>query len=148
MKVSIDKNIVMLSLNKYEEIIDSITTISKKLKLKSGIVINISGELNRIKLFHYNSNENDKKIMEIDGKLTITSASGYIAIFGKEVEPTILMNVADENGNVVGGYVSEAIVENSVEIFILVPAKTIFEKRFDVKSERLKLEMKSYELEF
>jgi len=148
MKVSIDKNIIMISLGKYEEIIDSITTIAKKLKLKAGIIMNICGELNRVKLFHYNSSENDKKIIEIDGKLVITSASGYIAIFGKELEPTILMNVADENNNVVGGYVSEAIVENSAEIFILVPTKTIFERRFDVKAERLKLEMRSYEPEF
>lgn len=148
MKIGKDGNILILNFDEGEEITEKTTKLINKLKIKAAFVLNGFGELKEITLFKHGKNEDEKIELNINEDLIITSASGYIALFGKNSELSLTLNLAKKDHSTIGGYVKKAIVKNNATLFIIVLPRTVFEKRFNAKLERFKLGMINYGFEY
>ena len=118
-------NVVVLRLEKGEEIISSLLSLIEKLNIKSGRVSGI-GATNKITIGVFNTATNEYTKKTIEEEMEILSLSGNLSRMNGT--PYVHVHGAFASlGNVYGGHLNEAVISATGEIVIDL---------FDVEVER------------
>jgi len=118
-----------------EDLIDAITELVKKYKIKSGS-INAIGALKKFTVGYFNIETNEYQLKTIDEPVELVSCMGNVAY--KDGDPIVHMHfmVARQDYSIIGGHLGQpSIVSVTGEVYIYETKETIkrvHDPRFDL----------------
>jgi len=118
-----------------EDLVDAITELVKKYKIKSGL-INVIGALKKFTIGYFNIETKEYQFKTFDEPVELVSCMGNVAY--KDGEPIVHIHfmVARQNYSVIGGHLGQpSIVSVTGEVFIYETKETIervHDSRFDL----------------
>lgn len=122
---------IIARLNQGEEIIQSLTSISKQYNIQLGTVQAL-GATNHVIIGLFNTKEKKYHSKLIEKDLEITSLIGNITRQNNEVYLHLHINLADESQQVFGGHLNECRISATCEMFIdVIDAKV--DREYDEK---------------
>ncbi len=112
------KDLISIRMEDGEDFFASMKTVSKNYHVESGIVLNGIGMLKNVKIAYWNGTK--YLTDEIEKPVELVSMQGNIGTTENDGDPIIHIHiaVAKKDHSVVGGHLSSAVVNNTVEIFI------------------------------
>ena len=114
------------------EIKGSIDSFVKGKNIKAGSVVSCAGSTSYAKLRLANAKAGDvNHFLEVEKKGEIVSLSGTVSIHGLHLH----MGIAMDDGQVVGGHLTEAIVNTTCELVIAVLADYEFTRPLDASTK-------------
>lgn len=100
-----------------ENFYDNLLKTLKKHEIESGIILSGIGMLRRFEIGWFNGEVYEKEFVKFPCELL--SLSGNISLKDSEVFPHIHATLSDPNKKAFGGHLFSAIVNNTVEMFIM-----------------------------
>lgn len=108
---------VLVRIEKGEDVVEKLFELVEKLQLKNGSISGIGASDNiTVGLYSVEKQEYTKK--NFTGEMEITSILGNISIMNDKPYLHMHITFADENLNVHGGHLNEAIISATCEIII------------------------------
>jgi len=135
MKFKIVKNVLIVRMDDNENLFENLEKIIKEKRLKSGIIVSVTGMLKDIELRYltYPKEIGKYKSKNFKGPFEIVSLAGNFT-FLKD-KPIIHLHgvFANEKNKCVGGHLGKAKINATLEMFIILLNKKL-EKKFDEKT--------------
>ena len=117
MEYRVFKDVVVLRLEKGEEVLNSIRELCKRENIKSG-TINGLGAANKIVIGLFKPSEKKYYSTTHNDDFEITNLTGNISVMNEEIYLHVHGTFANINGNCIGGHVNEVIISATSEIII------------------------------
>lgn len=111
------ENVLILRLEKGEELVENIVKACEENNLKVGIVSGI-GACEKIEIGYFNTKEKKFYSKEFTGDLEIVAFSGNYSHMDSKPYGHFHIAFSDENLNLYGGHLSFAIISGTGEIFV------------------------------
>lgn len=119
MKSKLFNNTLVIRLNRGEEILSSIEKACKEYNIKAGTIQAI-GACDKVKVGLYEVEKRKYIPTTIEKEMELTSLLGNISLKDNELYLHLHATFGDENGNVFGGHLNEAVISGTCEIFITI----------------------------
>jgi len=112
------KRMLGIRLEDGENLIDSIKVVCKNYKIESGIVLNGIGMLREVKVSYWNGKEYLTEFVK--NPVELVSLQGNVSTTEDDGDPIIHIHaaLATDNHSVIGGHLTDGIVNNTGEIFL------------------------------
>ena len=127
MNYRLDKNKVLIVLEKGDEILDSIYKVTKNLDIKFGWINGI-GAVENIIIGAYSTSIKNYIKKEFDGEFELISMLGNITIKKGDPFVHIHVTISDEECNAFGGHLFSANITATCEIMLQISNKPIHRK--------------------
>lgn len=115
----IDSNHYVIRIDKEEEVLDNITKLCKKEKIKAGSVVGL-GAAKYIKIGLYDVVEKQYHSIEMEEPMEITSLVGNISQKDGEVYLHFHINVSNKDMKVYGGHLNSCVIGATCELVLTV----------------------------
>lgn len=117
MKFKQEGNLIILRLDKGEEVFSSIMTVCRTLNVKCGMISGL-GAVSTCTLGVYNVEEKQYCQNEFKGDFEVTNLTGSVTTKDGECYLHLHITLGDDKGHALGGHLNEAIISVTAEIFI------------------------------
>lgn len=118
MKCRKSGNLLVIRIDRGEEILESVMKACREYEIKSGLVSGI-GAVSCCTMGVFNVQEKKYYKNEFKGALEITNLTGNVSTMEGEVYLHLHMTVGDNRGNAFGGHLNEGVVGVTAEVFVL-----------------------------
>lgn len=118
MKCRKSGNLLVIRIDRGEEILESVMKACREHEIKSGLVSGI-GAVSSCTMGVFNVEEKKYYKNEFKGALEITNLTGNVSMMEEETYLHLHMTVGDDKGNAFGGHLNEGIVGVTAEVFVL-----------------------------
>lgn len=123
------ENQYVIRLDRGEEIVASLKTIAEKENIKLAYLTGI-GAVGRVTAGVFDTKEKVFKGRRWEGDLKVVSIGGNINTMNGETYIHFHISVADEQGNVFGGHLQEAVISGTGEL-VLTEMNGTVDRKFD-----------------
>ena len=126
----------VVRIDKGEEIVETLTQLCKKNKIKLGSVSGVGGT-ERVAVGSYKAKTKEFYSQELTGDYEITNLTGNISTMKGKIYLHLHIAISDSNNNVFGGHLTSAIISTTGE-FIIEEIEGEIEREFN---EEVKLNL-------
>lgn len=127
------ENLISIRFEEGEDFLENLKKILKKASIKGGIIISCVGQFREVEIAYYSKEEKKYYTKEFKEVFEVLQMSGNISFEKDEIIVHAHVTLGNKNFSCVGGHLNKAIVNSTLELFILKsPFK--FEKLIDGKT--------------
>jgi len=110
-------NKLVVRIDKGEEIVETLTQLCKKNKIKLGSVSGVGG-IERVTVGSFKAKTKEYFSQELIGDYEITNLIGNISTMKGKIYLHLHITISDSNNNAFGGHLNSAIISTTGEIII------------------------------
>lgn len=135
MEAVMSDDLILVRMDDGEGLFEDLERVAEDYGLSSGIIVCALGMLRKVELgyFTYPREVGKYLFKQFSGPFEVVSLKGSLALREDKLVPHIHVVLADEEFKCIGGHLSKAEVNATLELFILVPKKR-FVRKLDEKT--------------
>lgn len=107
----------VVRIDKGEEIVETLTQLCKKNKIKLGLISGVGG-IERVTVGSFKAKTKEYFSQELIGDYEITNLIGNISTMKGKIYLHLHITISDSNNNAFGGHLNSAIISTTGEIII------------------------------